>query len=251
MGLFRDLLYARLIWGIKNVGGFFWIFVLAQGLDAKQDFELQMPKEVAKIYYEMKGLSPQEAQNPNDKNAKNTNNNENLKKKKAQKNEQNNTQAKDKKSKSSQHIKSFIESKKSQKSAQTTHYFPQDVPPPIEPPLSFEEILANSANQYPQNRQLCQMGDKKACFFAGQALLYMGGDLAQAQQYYWLSCALGMRLACDEYSKISASVEMLYLANFRRWKHKVWMGDFFTKSGKYIELQKVAPIPKIRDMQPR
>ncbi|MGX3043823.1 hypothetical protein [Helicobacter sp. T3_23-1056] len=245
MGLFFNMFCASVI-----KIGFGLVLLVGVGLQygvAKQDFELQMPKEVAKIYYEMKGISPQEAQNPNDKNANNANK-ENPKKKKAQKNEQNPAQTNDKKSKS---IQSFIESKKSQKSAQTTHYFPQDVPPPIEPPLSFEEIISKSVNEYPQNRQLCQMGDKKACFFAGLALLYTGGDLAQAQQYYWLSCALGMRLACDEYSKISASVEMLYLAHFRRWKHKVWIGDFFTKSGKYIELQKVSPIPKVRDMQPR
>lgn len=233
---------------------------------AKTEFSLQMPPEVAKIYYEMKGLEPQEqSQNSNDKKGSKKEDKNN--KKQAQHNNEKtptkaikepniNTQIttqKDAKniSKVSKRIQALIQSKQATKSAQTTHYFPQDVQPPIQKPPSFEDALTQSQNDYPQNQQLCQMGDKLACFYAGQAVLDLGGDLSQAQQYYWLSCALGMQLSCDEYQKISMSVDMLYLLYYQRWNHKVWVGNIWTKDGKYIPSQKVRPMYKIRDMQPR
>lgn len=225
---------------------FFICVIPLFGKSAKSEFSLQMPQEVAKIYYEMKGLDMNGGENASQKEQNPQNSDDKKNKKQKAKEEK-----KAKKEAKNKNIEYFIDSKKSQKSAQTTHYFPNDVPPPIEQPPSFEEIIARSVNEYPQNQQLCQMGDKKACFFAGQAILYTGGDLGSAQQYYWLSCALGMQLACDEYSKISMSVDMLYRQYFQRWQHKVWVGDIITKKGKYIELQKVRPAYKIRNMQPR
>ena len=226
---------------------FFICATLLFGKPTKSEFSLQMPQEVAKIYYEMKGLSNEENSSQDKQNPQSQNKNDDKSNKKKKEKET----KKAKKEAKNKNIEYFIDSKKSQRQAQTTHYFPNDVPPPIEQPPSFEEIIARSVNEYPQNQQLCGMGDKKACFFAGQAILYTGGDLGSAQQYYWLSCALGMRLACDEYSKISMSVDMLYRQYFQRWQRKVWVGDIITKKGKYIELQKVRPAYKIRDMQPR
>lgn len=238
--------------------------LLLQSLSAKTEFSLQMPKEVAKIYYEMKGLDtkPQEQnQNSDEKqggknNKKQTQNNDEQTSKKATKtqniNMQINTQKDSKKiSKVSNKIQALLQAKKATKAAQTTHYFPQDVLPPLQQPPSFEQTLLGYQDSYAQNQQLCQMGDKLACFYAGQAILYAGGDLFQAQQYYWLSCALGMQLSCDEYQKISMGVDMLYHLYYQRWNHKVWVGNIRTKSGKYIPAQKVRPTYKIRNMQPR